>query len=246
MDYCNSKTYELRYSDFDFKDELKLSSLLALAQESACVSADELGFGYQALKALGYGFLVVNTYGELYRPIVLGDKLTVETWPLPPRHVICERDYRVKDGRGQTVAALASRWCLVDLSNFRLLTPDVLGKTHTDCPYRAEKTVEVPNWKIPKLTEAQEVYRMGARHSYCDHYLHVNNTLYADIFLDCFGADELKRSVQSFQIAYGKQVKEGEELVLLRRDFNDCTVCEAHSGQEISAQFRIRFCDNKA
>ena len=61
-EYCNTTSYYLPYSYFDFKDELKPSSLLDLAQEAATASADELGFGYADLKPKGYGFIIVNSY----------------------------------------------------------------------------------------------------------------------------------------------------------------------------------------
>ncbi len=244
-DYCHRRSYPLRYTEFDFKDELKLSGLLGIVQEAACTSADELGFGYDALKPRGLGFIIVFTYGEIRRPVKLGDSLTVETWPLPPRHVIFERHYRVLNGAGELAAALASRWCLVDLNTFALLPPDALGQTHFSCPYRAEKTVEVPGWKIPKLGEdKRECYRMQVRNSDCDHYLHANNTRYADFFLDCFPMDGLK-SVKSFSIAYGKQAKEGSELVFYRRDEGDTSVCEAHCGGELFSQFRVTFGGNE-
>ena len=86
-DYCNTTSYYLPYSFFDFKDELKPSALLDLAQESATASADELGFGYADLKPKGYGFIIVNSYCEFRRPVVLGERVTMQTWPLPPRHV---------------------------------------------------------------------------------------------------------------------------------------------------------------
>ena len=44
--YRHIKSYELRYTDVDAFDNLKLSSLLSFLEESACLSADELGFGY--------------------------------------------------------------------------------------------------------------------------------------------------------------------------------------------------------
>ncbi len=239
--YCNRKTYELRYSDFDFKDELTLTALLALVQESACRSADELGFGYDDLRPLKFGFLVVNTYCELHRPVRLGEKITVETWPLPPRHTIFERDYRVLSGE-EEVAALASRWCLVDLNTFALLPPERMGDVHTNCPYRNEKTVEVPSWKIGKLTDGKEMYRMRVNQSHCDHYLHANNTRYLDFFTDCFSMEELAaRRIRSFQISYSKQAKEGRELVLLRQDFDGYTICEARSDGELLTQFRVDF-----
>ena len=243
--YCNTHTYILRHSDFDLRNELKPSALLSLTQESAGFSAEELGFGVEELKKKGCGFIIVNTYCRLFRPARLGETLTVDTWPLPPRHVIFERDYRVRSGE-ETVAAVASRWCLVDLNDFSLLTPERLGESHDRCPYRAEQTAEVPSWKIPKPgASAREVLRLRVGYSHCDYYLHANNTRYADFFFDCFSSDEL-RGVKSFQIAYGKQAKEGAELTFFREDCGDISVCEAHSGEETIAQFRIEFTEPRS
>lgn len=239
--YCNTKQYTLRYSDFDFKDELSLFALLSLVQESAGASADELGFGYEALKKIGCGFVVVNTYCEFFRPIKLGERISVETWPLTPRHVIFERDSRVLAESGEPVAGIAARWCLVDLKNFSLVTPEKLGKVHENCPYRDEKTVEVPSWKIPKIAGTLHFSRT-VRVSDCDHYLHVNNAKYADFFMDCFTMEELKgKRILSFQITYAKQAKENAELIFLRKDESPVSVCEAYSEGELLTQFRVEF-----
>ncbi len=242
MAYANIRKYDLRYSDFDFKDELKLSALLELVQESAGQSADELGFGYHPLKEMGYGFIVTVNHCEFVRPVVLGDSLTVETWPLPPRHVIFERDYRLTDGKGEPVGAIVSRWCLVDLASFRMLTPDALGEIHARCPYRAEKALEPANWRLPALTEGREVYRMTAHQSHLDHYIHVNNARYADFFLDCFTEKELmERTVRAFRIVYVRQAKEGAELSFWRKDGEGGTLCEMREGDEVVARFGIAF-----
>ncbi|MDE7158356.1 MAG: hypothetical protein K2N74_02175 [Clostridiales bacterium] len=246
--YCHSTDYRLRTADMDFKDELKLSALLSLTQESACLSADELGFGYDDLRPKKMGFIIVNTYCELYRPIRYGKSdITVETWPRPPRHVIFERAYRVKC-EGELMAALTSRWCLVDLNNFSLLTPDKLGKAHTDCPYNPQQVLDVSNWKIPKIGEdGKEVARVTVKNSLCDHYFHANNARYADLFFDCFTMDELAaRPVKSFQITYGKQAKEDCEVRLIRKDYEDgVSRCEAYADTELLSQFSVRFGDSK-
>lgn len=241
--YSHKKTYELRYSDFDFKDELRPSALLGLTQESACMSADELGFGYDDLRPQALGFIIVNTYCRLARPVRLGEAITVETWPLPPRHVFFERDYRVCVG-SEEVAAVASRWCLVDLKTFALLTPERMGEAHARCPYRAEKAVEPPGWKISRVREGREAYRMVVANSHCDHYFHANNARYADFFFDCFSMDELScRAVSAFQIVYLKQAKEGAELTLVREDTEDGALLEARCGEETLSQFRVWFAD---
>lgn len=239
--YQNTKHFQLRHTDFDFKDELKLSSVLSFFQDSAGASADELGFGDDRVKELGYGFLVVNTDCRILRPVHYREKeLEVDTWPLPPRHVIFERAYRMRAGE-ETVAVAMSRWCLVDLNGFTLLTGDKLGRAHTDCPYRAERVIESPLWKIPKITEGKEMYRFVVGSSQCDRFYHANNTRYADFFVDCFSLEELSRPVQSFQISYSKQAKAGTELSLMRYDEEDCSLCEARADGNTLTQFRIRF-----
>ena len=42
--YEHIKTFDVKYCDTDFKDELKPSAVLAYLEEVACSSADELGF----------------------------------------------------------------------------------------------------------------------------------------------------------------------------------------------------------
>ena len=240
--YANFKQYPLRYSDFDFKDELKLSSLLSLAQESAGASADELGFGYSVLKPRSLGFLVVHTYCELRRAVGLGETLTVETWPLPPRHVIFERDYRVTDSAGSEVAAMASRWCLADLNTFSLLPPEALGSAHARCPYRDEKAVEVPKWKLPRISQGDPVRSLHIENSHTDHYLHDNNAQYADFFLDCFSQEELKkRKISAFQIAYVKQLKAGDTADFFREDGERDCLLEARAGGELCTAMRLYF-----
>lgn len=241
--YCHTRTFDLRYTDLDFRDELKLSSLLSFAQDAAASSADELGFGYEALKQKEYGFIVVGTAGELFAPVSAADRLTVETWPLPPRHVIFERDYRVTNQRGEIVALLASRWCLVDLPRFIMLPPEALGKVHEDCPYNPEQCLPFPNGRI-RLTDGREVCRTVVRSSDCDHYLHANNTHYADFFMNCFTLDELA-PVRSFRISYGKQAKEGTELVFYRGDGAGESTLEARCGEECHAGFYVKFREGK-
>lgn len=239
--YCHVEEFSVRYSDLDFKDELKLSSYLSFAQEAAGSSADGLGFGYAALKEKGLGFIIVSTYCRIFRPVKLGDRISVETWPLPPRHVIFERDYRIKSGN-EVLAALASRWCLVDLNDFSLLPATRLGEAHENCPYNPEKSIEVSSWKIPSAREeGRRVGGVRVGNSHSDHYLHANNCRYADFFCDCFTMDELKRPVKEFLISYAKQAKEGDELDFFRRDDGGLTVLEARLSGEFVSGFQIIF-----
>ena len=73
--YRNKKIYEIKYTDVDAYDNIKLSSLLSFAEESSCLSADELGFGYKDVHHLNIGFVIANWYFEFSQPVKIGHNL---------------------------------------------------------------------------------------------------------------------------------------------------------------------------
>ncbi|MDE6586657.1 MAG: acyl-CoA thioesterase, partial [Clostridia bacterium] len=91
--YRHKKIYEIRYTDVDAYDNLKLSALLSFMEESACLSADELGFGYKDISHLNLGFIVVNWYVNFDCPVRLGNNLEIHTWPLKVSRAIFIRDF---------------------------------------------------------------------------------------------------------------------------------------------------------
>ena len=186
--YCHSKQYEIRYTDVDFSDNLKLSSLLSLMEESACLSAEELGFGYSVLQPKKIGFVIVNWYIDLFRPIKLGDVLTIDTWPIKPKKLIVLRDFELCIG-DEKVGVATSRWCLVDLNKFSML-PSSAAFT-SDLQYNDFRAVEVANFKIPEIAVKEISYSKVVSYSDYDHYYHVNNTKDADFLLDAFSVEEL-------------------------------------------------------
>ena len=210
--YCHSKNYEIRYTDVDFEDNLKLSSLLAIMEESACLSAEELGFGYSALQPKNYGFIIVNWYINLLRPIRLGDIVTVKTWPIKPKKLIVFRDFEIYVGDDK-VGVATSRWCLVDLNSFAVLPAS--NACDESIIYNDFRSVENANLKIPDITFDNACYEKFITYSDCDHYYHANNTKYGDLLLDAFGLEELSgKWISSVKITYTKQCKCGEKLII--------------------------------
>lgn len=239
--YRHTKTYEIRYTDVDFCDRLKLSSLLSLMEESACLSAQELGFGYDVLKPKNYGFILVNWYIELNKTIRFGDELTIVTWPIKPNRLAVFRDFEFYIG-DEKIGVATSRWCLVDLSNFSMLPASSVfssDMTFNDC-----RAVEFNSWRIPEISDGENTYSKVVSYSDYDHYNHVNNTKYGDILLDAFSVDELKDTeLRSVQIKYVKQCKFGEVLDIYRKYTADgIWLVEGRVNGELRIQMQVKFC----
>jgi acyl-ACP thioesterase len=217
--YEYTEKFKVKYCDVDFKDELKISSLLAYLQEVACSSADELGFGYAYLKPRGYGFMVSNILVEFTRPVRLGENPTYRTWPLPPTHVVFGREYALDSEEGERLVNASSRWCLIDMTTGKLAQSKVIDNQDYSA-YNTTKLFENVRWKIPvfDLSEGEERFSLKIANSEYDHNMHVNNTRYADYCLNCFSVEELKDVfVKSFMISFVKQCREGEKLRFYRK-----------------------------
>ncbi|MGN1103720.1 MAG: acyl-[acyl-carrier-protein] thioesterase [Candidatus Coproplasma sp.] len=235
--YCNVKNYNLRYTDVDFKDDLKLSSLLSLMEESACASADELGFGYSVLQPKNIGFVILNWHIELYRAIKLGEVLTVHTWPVKPKRLTVFRDFELYCG-DELVGVASSRWCVIDLGMFKIINP--ASAISEDLVYNEKRSVEVLNWKIPAVNSDECVYSKTVTYSDYDHYNHVNNTKYADFLLDVFSIDDISgKYIASVDVNYQNQCKAGEVLNFYKEEQEGCTLIEGRVDGQTRVQMRI-------
>ena len=241
--YLHSTDYHFRYADADFQDVVRPASLLAVMQESACHSADELGFGYNDLQPKNIGFILSNWYVELSRPVKYDDVLTVRTWPVKPKHLIVFRDFELYMG-DEKVGVGTSRWCLVDLASFTML-PSSAVFGDKDITYNDFRSTPFNSWKIPRADGGEATYKKIVSYSDCDHYHHANNTKYADLLMDAFSLDELKgKWVKSFRISYIKQCKCGERLSFCRLKLDDGSyVIECDADDEVRAQMHVVFGD---
>ena len=221
--YEHKKQFTIKYCDSDFRDEMKTSVGLALMEEVACSSADELGFGYAYVKPRGYAFMVTNICCEFFSPVRLGDTVTLKTWPTPPSRVIFGREYQFLSAEDEVLINATSRWCLYDLNEGKLLQSKVIDNQDYST-YNTTKLFEDVKWKIPAFAQEDGELRftLTVANSEYDHNMHVNNTRYADYCLNCFSVQELAvMRLRRFSIAYVKQCKEGDTLRFYRKETAD-------------------------
>ncbi|MBQ8296010.1 MAG: hypothetical protein IJX87_06220 [Clostridia bacterium] len=243
--YEHVKQFSIKYCDVDFKDEIKTSTVLALMQEVACSSADELGFGYSYIKPKGYAFMVSNICVEFLQPIVLGQTVLAKTWPTPPTHVVFGREYQFVSEQNEVLINASSRWCLIDMNSGKLAQSKLIDNQNY-ATYNTSKVLENVNWKIPTInTEESELkFTFTVANSEYDHNMHVNNTRYADYCFNCFSVTELaEKRLKSFSISYGRQCKENDTLRFYRKETEkgNYLIGGFNEQNEVVVQARIAF-----
>lgn len=219
--YQHRRTFEIKYCDVDFKDELKPSTALAYLEEVACSSAEELGFGYSFVKPRGYAFMLTNIVCEFLRPVRLGEVIELSTWPTVPSYVVFGREYELFSD-GELCVRSSSRWCMVELQTGKLLQSKIVeGQDYST--YNTDRALEVKSWKIPAfdLAEGGLRFSLTIANSEYDHNMHVNNTRYADYCFNCFTLSELaERRLKRFSLNFVRQCREGDELRFYRKQLS--------------------------
>lgn len=248
--YVHKKTFDIKYCDVDFKDELKPSALLSYLEEVSCSSADELGFGYAYVKARNYAFIVTSYRMEFLKPITHGLAVEVCTWPTPPSHVVFGREYFMQSNIGELLCKATSRWCLIDMDTRKILPSRILTEQDYST-YNTTKLFENTRWKLPTFTpeDGELKFTITIANSECDHNIHVNNTRYADYCFNCFSMAELQaKRVKSFAINYVKECREGDTLRFYRKrsEEGEYCVCGFNGAGELVVQSRIDFEEDKA
>ncbi len=231
--YEHIQSFLPKYCEVDFKDELKISTVLSYMEEAACSSADELGFGYEYLKGKKYAFFVSNICCEFYRPIQLGKEVVVRTWPTPPSYVVFGREYVFQTQEGEVMMKASSRWCLMDMATGKILQSKAI-ENQDYSTYNDTKLLANVQWKLPVFPadEGELRFTITIANSEYDHNFHVNNTRYADYCLNCFSVSELESNrLKGFSISYVKQCKEGETLRFYRKKTEDGWQIRGENGQ---------------
>jgi len=237
--YFYEHEYELRYTDADLSDNIKLSSLLSVLEEAACYAADEMGIGYKNLIKNNLGFVIVNWDVKLNRPIKLGEKLTIKTWPIKPMRVIVFRDFEIFCGK-EKVGAACGRWCLVDLDSFSTVSTSAVFDPNTE--YSDRRAIDSPDFKIAQLNADKPTYSKLIKFSDYDHYNHVNNTKYADFLVDGMPYEKIAgKAPAELKVAYVKQTKLGELLEIFSRVDDNEAVAEGKVGAETRVRLYIKF-----
>ncbi len=241
--------FSVKYCECNFKDEIKISTVLAYLEEVACASADELGFGYSYIRDKGYVFVVSGISVEFDRMIEQGETVRLTTWPTPPSHVVFGREYRLCTEDGTGVANASSRWCMLDRNTGKILSSKLLTEQDYST-YNTARVLENVCWKLPVLQRerAKLCFSTTVANSEYDHNMHVNNTRYADYCMNVFSVAELtEKQLKRFTISYVKQAFEGETLRFYRQETekNGYLVSGINEKEETVVQAEILFMEKK-
>ncbi len=218
--------------DTDVSHYLKPGAFMDMAQEIANVSADSLGFGFDALQRYGTAWVLSRFEAHFLAMPRWKDAVTLQTWHKGFEGPFYVRDFRMTGADGQPAVVATSSWLIIDMNTRRLLRREHLEDQlplDTICPENAIETpcgkVQMPEGEIEQVAEHKVSY------SDIDFVGHTNNARYVVWAMDCLDYETLAtRRVRSLRINFNKEALPGEVVELFRSSVEDGWVVEGRVG----------------
>ena len=210
-----SETFRACSYDGDVYNNLQPGAILRFAQQIAIDQCTELVMDTEFYQRTHTAFLMARQTLVFQTPAPARGEYTLVTHPSGMKRAAYRRYTRVLNSEGEQVACLDSVWMLVDTDTKRILRREPEGYGAVQWPQQ----VEYPELDL-KLTRAAELEDCGKRragYTLCDENGHLNNTRYADLFLDALPAGALTPSgVQQITLYYHRETPLGQSFSLRR------------------------------
>ena len=216
--------------DVDTKLELKISSLLAMCQESSEQQLAEFGLDHAELKKRDLAFLLARVFIQYHRIPLEGEDVTISVCPRGAQGAQYFREFHISKGDELLVEVMES-WILVELSTRKIRPPSIMEDLEIDIEsHRGKWMGRLSRLKMPK--EMPLLSQRKIHYSDLDFNGHVSNIHYGRFLLDAlpsyanFDPDPEKkmeppRSYQKIWINYIGETKWGDTLQIYGQEDAD-------------------------
>ena len=220
----------IRTSQCDCNGQWKPSAILECMQEAAGTHGELIGVGRNALLEKNVVWVLTRIEVVMDRYPSIGERITVETFPMAVRRFFFPRYFIFKDEHDVEIGRAASLWALLDINTHRMASPASLNLLFPDnsdllAPLGLPATVA-------EVSGTLECSNFMPVYTDLDVNGHVNNTKYMDWCCNALGIDAMREMCFArFAINYDMELLPGQEVhAELRRLANDFSYCGFSNG----------------
>ena len=211
MELIHSLNYTVRDCDVDRFGRLKPSAALFFAQDAAGEHCKLLALDYDTLAARRLFWAVIRTRLQVTRMPASGEKITVETWPMPTTRVAYPRSTVAYDAEGRELFRAISLWVLMDLDSRNMILPGKSGVEVTGL-LRGSELATPGNLVLHPLSNSRS---RQVCFTDLDRNGHMNNCRYLDWICDLLpGEFHRAHPMRELTLCYMSEAREGDALVL--------------------------------
>ena len=166
----------VRYSEADSRQKMTFQALTNYLQDCCIFQSEDLGIGVDYLQEHAQAWFLASWQIVVERLPVLGEKITVKTWPYNFKGFYGYRNFTIEDAEGKICAYADSQWIFMDLKRERpaRISDKMLEEYQMEEPFKmdyADRKIKLPEKMLEK-----ESFQIRPEQIHTNH--HVNNEQY--------------------------------------------------------------------
>ena len=211
MDHVYRENITLRASECDMLGSWRPGAILECMQETAGAHSALLGLDRKTMDSMGICWILSRVKVQFERLPHVYERVHVETYPLPQRHLFFPRVHIFRDEEGDEIGSASALWMLMDMESRRVTGNSIVS----------EKLPRIQGLHNPVGTPGA-VHLMDGdaeenvvipRFTDLDLNRHVNNTRYLNWCQDALGIQRMtEQEIVSFQVNYDAEVLPGTQV----------------------------------
>lgn len=211
MEPIFQKTFHIPATAVDCFNRLKPSHILDYMQDVAGDHCALLGVDRQALAPRNLFWAVLRHRVQITRLPRAGEKITLQTWPMPTTRTAYPRASVAYDAEDNVIFRCVSLWVLMDCQNRTMVLPGNSG-VEVNGIARGDELTTPGSMALKPLAHAE---RRSVQFTDLDWNGHMNNCRYLDWVADTLpGHFHQNHSVKEFSVCYLSEAREGDALTL--------------------------------
>ena len=189
---------------------LSAPALSGWLQEAAGRHAEQLGVGVDVLQERGLTWVLARQAVEVDRPVAMGDRAEVATWPSGTDRLSAFRDFEVRV-EGELRIRAVTQWIVIDLATRKPVRPrSVLPVAFVE---ETPHVLPVRSSRPPPPDPAEIDRPFSTRYLDIDRNLHVTNASYVEWACEAVPEETWRRArLRSFEVHFIAECLHGSRI----------------------------------
>jgi len=235
MSYIHTEQFSIRTSEINHNKSLHAYALIQLMQEASMQHTIGMKVSVWDMEAIQGGWVLLKMEVQFYHYPVLGQKVTVKTYPSGLDGYFTYRDYFMYDDNDTLCATATTMWTMMNTESRKMVK---IPFSFQSLVYTSDTPLNRPTKKLYPATTEVLSNHVKVNYFHLDWNGHVNNVQYFKMIMESLDPNILTtKEIRSLAIQYKSEALLGQELVISHQMDSDYiirhTIREINTGKDL-------------
>ena len=219
MSYIHTEQFSIRTSEINHNKSLHASALIQLMQEASMQHTIGMKVSVWDMEAIQGGWVLLKMEVQFYHYPVLGQKVTVRTYPSGLDGYFTYRDYFMYDEKDTLCATATTMWAMMNTESRKMVK---IPFSFQSLVYRSDTPLNRPTKKLFPATTEGLAKNVKVNYFHLDWNGHVNNVQLIRLVIESLDCSiHYSLTMVAFYVQFKTEAVMDQELLIYNEAISD-------------------------